>query len=93
MMTYKILPYSYKEAERLGVEIKRSINKNKKIDVFKDGKYICSIGDDRYLDYPYYIKEYGKDYADKRRELYKIRHNRYRHNKYSPSWFSDQILW
>ena len=92
-MTYKILPYSYQKAKELDVEIKESEKKNKKIDVYKNGKYICSIGDDRYLDYPYYIKQYGKEYADKRRELYKIRHERYRNIVGTPSYWADKILW
>ena len=92
-MTYTILDYSYKKAKDIGVEIKPSQRKNKKIDVYKNDIYICSIGDDRYLDYPYYIKQYGKEYADKRRELYKIRHHRYRHNENTPSYFADKILW
>ena len=30
-MSYKILPYSYKQAEKLNFEIKPSTNKNKKL--------------------------------------------------------------
>ena len=33
---YKILPYSYKQARRLGVKIKPSTVKGKKIDVYKN---------------------------------------------------------
>jgi len=51
-MTYVIKPYSYKRAEELNVTIKPSNKKNKKIDVYKNNKYICSIGDDNYTDYP-----------------------------------------
>ena len=74
-MTYKILPYSYQQAEKLNVTIKPSKKKNKKIDVYKNGEYIASIGDARYNDYPTYILNDGKKYADERRKLYYKRHN------------------
>ncbi len=38
--------------------------KNKKIDVFKDEKYIALIGDSIFKDFHIYLKEYGKAYAD-----------------------------
>jgi hypothetical protein len=90
---YKITPYSYEQAKKLGVEIKVSKVKNKKIDVFKDGKKITSIGDNRYKDYPTYIIEKGKKYADERRRLYRIRHEKDRSVVGSTGYFSDKILW
>jgi len=93
-MKYKIFDYSFKQAKRLGVVIKPSITIGKKIDIFdKSGNYLTSIGDINYLDYPSYIKLFGKRYADERRKLYKIRHQRYRTKKNTRSWFADQILW
>ena len=44
---YIIKKYSFDEAKKLGVEIKPSKIKNKKIDVFKGDVFICSIGDSR----------------------------------------------
>ena len=41
-MSYKILPYSYKRARKLGVTIKPSRTKGKKIDVYKGQKKIAS---------------------------------------------------
>ena len=41
-MVYKIKPYSYEKAKLLNVKIKPSTRKDKKIDVYKDNKYICS---------------------------------------------------
>ena len=41
---YEITSYSKQQAQRLGVTIKPSTNKKKKIDVFKDGDKIASIG-------------------------------------------------
>ena len=73
---YEISEYSKIKASKLGVDIKPSNMKGKKIDVFKDGKKITSIGAKGYKDYPTYIKEKGKSYADERRKLYKDRHQK-----------------
>jgi hypothetical protein len=90
---YEITQYSNERAKRLGVTIKPSNRKNKKIDVYKDGEYVVSIGDSRYKDFPTYKKEVGEEYANKRREAYKKRHEKDRHIKGTAGWFSDQILW
>ena len=75
-MTYKITDYSYKKAKDLGVIIKLSKTKNKKIDVYKNDKKIATIGDSRYLDYPSYLEKKGLSYANERRKLYKQRHKK-----------------
>jgi hypothetical protein len=90
---YKISKYSYQRAKELNVVIKPSTRKNKKIDVFKDNVYICSIGDINYPDYPTYLKQYGKEYADYRRELYWIRHAKDIRVKNSSGYYSANILW
>jgi len=90
---YKISPYSQKQAKKLNVLIKSSTVKNKKIDVFKDGKKVVSIGDSRYKDYPTYIKEKGKAFADERRKLYKQRHEADRHKQGTAGFYADRILW
>lgn len=87
---YNITQYSYKRAKELGVDIKPSSHKNKKIDVFKDGKFLISIGDIRYKDYPTYIKEKGKVFADSRRLLYQQRH---KNNKGLAGRYASAILW
>ena len=92
-MVYQIKPYSYEQAKKLNVEIKPSTRKDKKIDVYKDNKYICSIGDINYYDYPTYIQNNGITYANERRKLYKIRHNKDRNIKNSSGYFADKILW
>jgi len=75
--TYKILPRTYNIAKELNLRIEPSKNKNKKIDVYnKDGSYIASIGDKNYSDYNYYIQSHGIEYANQRKKLYMIRHNR-----------------
>lgn len=73
---YEITERTKRNAKQLNLEVKPSKELNKKIDVYKAGIKIASVGDDRYFDYPNYIKSKGKVYADKRRELYKIRHQR-----------------
>jgi hypothetical protein len=92
-MDYKILPYSYAQAKLLGLEIKPSSKKGKKIDVYKDNNLLASVGGKGYKDYPTYIEENGKVYADERRRLYKIRHQKDRTKVGSNGWFADKILW
>lgn len=91
---YTILQYSYDQAIRLKVKIHPSEIRNYKIDVFdiKDN-YITSVGNKNYSDYPHYIKSDGITYADKRRNLYKIRHKKDRLKIGSRGYYADQILW
>ena len=90
---YKITQYSKAKAKKLGVTIKTATNKKKKIDVFKDGKKIASIGASGYGDYPTFLKTKGKEYADKRRSLYKKRHEKDRNVLKSNGYYADRILW
>ena len=91
---YKISSYSFAQAKKLGVIISPSKNKKYKIDVFhKDGDYITSIGAAGYSDYPTYLKTHGKEYANNRRRLYKIRHNNDRSVLHSRGRYSDHLLW
>ncbi len=55
-MAYKISNYSKRQAKKLGVVIKPSTKKNKKIAVFKNKKKIADIGDSRYNDFTTYTK-------------------------------------
>jgi len=71
---YSITDYTYRKAFLLGVEVKPSTNPKKKLDVFKNGKKIASVGAIAYKDYPHYLKEKGKAFADERRRLYHLRH-------------------
>ena len=75
-MSYQIKPKQRANAKKLGVTIKPSTNSKKKIDVYKNDKKIASIGAISYSDYASYIKDKGKEYADNRRRLYKIRHEK-----------------
>ena len=90
---YEIKPLQRKNARRIGVTIKPSTRKGKKIDVFKDGKKIASVGALGYGDYASFLKEKGREFADKRRRLYKIRHEKNRKKIGTNSYYADQILW
>ncbi len=74
----------------MNLKIVPSKRKNKKIDVYKDGDYVTSIGDIRYADYPTYILTKGKAYADKRRNLYYERH---KNDKGIRGDLSKRLLW
>jgi len=73
---YNITSYTKQRAKEMGVEVRPSTHKGKKIDVYKDSKYLDSVGDIKYKDYPTYKKEQGKAYADERRRLYHLRHTK-----------------
>ena len=90
---YFITPYTLKKAKKLGLQVKPSTNKTKKIDVYKNDKKIASVGANGMNDFPTYIKKNGLQYAKTRRRLYKIRHNRDRHIKWSNGWLADKLLW
>jgi hypothetical protein len=93
-MLYKITNYTYNQAKKLNVIVKPSYRKDKKIDVYsKQGYLIASIGAKGYFDYPTYVHVFGKEYADKRRKLYKIRHHKDRLNKGSAGYYADKLLW
>ena len=88
---YKIKKYSYDQAKKLNVDIKPSTRKNKKIDVYKDDVYICSIGDINYNDYPSYLL-IDKELAEKRRMLYHQRHKKDNIIN-TKGYYSLNILW
>ena len=73
---YEIQPATYKIAKRYGLEVFPSKKLHKKIDVYKDGVFITSVGDIRYKDYHIYLKEKGKAFAEERARLYYIRHKK-----------------
>lgn len=73
---YEITDWTHKKAKELCITVKPSTVKGKKIDVYENGEKIASIGAIGYGDYGTYLKEYGKEYADERRRLYRIRHTK-----------------
>jgi hypothetical protein len=90
---YAITAYTYKKARQLGVVVKPSTNQTKKIDVYKKGKKIASVGALGMNDFPTYIKKNGLNYAKTRRRLYKMRHEKDRHTKWTRGWLADKLLW
>lgn len=97
-MGYRISTYTKQQAKKLGVQVKPSKTTGKKIDVFKNGKKLVSVGATGYKDYPTYMKlerqgKFEKGYANKRRKLYKIRHKKDRNVKGSAGYYADKLLW
>jgi len=95
---YRILTEQRKAANKLGVTIRPSTLKNKKIDVYKNGFKVASIGDMRYNDYWIYKrlerqKKVAPGTADERRELYKIRNREDCQAKNTPGYYACKILW
>jgi hypothetical protein len=97
-MPYKITNYTKAQAKKLGVSVKQSSVKGKKIDVIKGGKKVASVGAIGYNDYPTFKKleakgEVPKGTAEKRRKLYKDRHDKDRKVKGSRGFWADKLLW
>ena len=91
---YRIKPYTYAQARALGVTVKPSRYKGKKIDVFStSGKLLASVGATGYADYPTYLEKFGPAFARERQRLYKIRHEKDRKVKGSAGWYADKLLW
>jgi hypothetical protein len=93
MNPYKITYYTRLKAKELGVTVKLSTIKGKKIDVFRNGKKVASIGALGYGDFPTFLKTKGKEYAEKRQKAYKMRHEKDRHKIGTPGYYADQLLW
>jgi hypothetical protein len=91
-MPYQIKKRQIDQAKRIGVSIQPSSNPNKKIDVFKDGKKVVSIGGAGYGDYATYLEK-DKKLAEEKRKNYKARHEKDRKVVGSAGWYADQILW
>ena len=92
-MVYKITSYTKDKANQLGVTVKSSDNKKKKIDVFKNNKKVASVGAVGYRDYPTYINDKGLEYANERRRLYRIRHKNDKNILGSNGYYANTLLW
>ena len=92
-MSYRIKAYTYKQAKKFNVTVKPSKVKGKKIDVFKGDKKVASVGAIGYGDFPTFTQTKGKEYADERRRLYKIRHGKTAKKVGSPSYYAFNLLW
>ena len=73
-------------AKKLGVTVLPSKVKNKKLDVYKNGSKIASIGDIRHSDFLQHNDE-------QRKQSYLARHAKTRVKIGSPSYYAWKILW
>ena len=64
-MAYIITAHTKRQAKKHGLTVKPSRVKGKKIDVFKNGKKVASVGALGYGDYPTFLRTKGKEYANK----------------------------
>lgn len=92
-MPYRITSYTKAQAKKLGVTVKPSSVNGKKIDVFKKGKKVASVGALGMGDYPTYMRTHGEEYAKVRRRLYKKRHEKDRHIRGTKGYYADKLLW
>ena len=93
-MPYKITQYTQTQAKKHGVTVKPSTVKGKKIDVFnKKGEKVASVGALGYGDFPTFKRQMGEQYANSRRKLYKMRHEKDRHIRGTAGWYADKLLW
>jgi len=72
---YDISDRTFEIAKKLKLTIKPSLKVGKKIDVYKDGEFIKSIGAINYKDYHIYLK-IDADLAEKHRKSYLARHKK-----------------
>ncbi len=92
-MPYQIKPAQRSRASAIGVSIKPSKVKGKKLDVFKGDKKVASIGALGMGDFETFKKTKGLEFANKRRKAYKSRHQKTRTKVGTPSYYADKILW
>ena len=91
-MSYKITPYTLKRAKELGVEVKPSKLKNKKIDIYKNGTKLASVGDIRYNDFGTYLQMGNVSLANEKRSAYHKRHSK-DNVKGTRGWWALNLLW
>jgi len=93
-MAYNISKGSYAAAKKLGVSIKPSAVKGKKVDVFNaKGEKVASIGALGMNDFYLWKQKKGLEFAKRRRKAYKMRHEKDRHKRGSAGFYADKILW
>jgi hypothetical protein len=89
---YTISAYTRKRARALGVDVRPSTRKGKKIDVFRNGKKVASVGALGYNDFTTFSRK-SKSKANERRRLYHIRHKKDSAKKGSPGYYAAKLLW
>lgn len=91
-MAYDITAYTKRKAAALGVTVKPSQVKGKKIDVFKGDKKVASVGALGYSDYPHFLKQ-DKELAERRKKAYHTRHAKDEKVVGSPGYYASRLLW
>jgi len=89
---YRISPYTRSKARALHVQVRPSTRKGKKIDVFKNGKRIASIGALGYNDFTTFSRQ-SKSKAKARQKAYHSRHRKDAQKKGSPGYYAARLLW
>jgi len=96
---YKVKKLQLDKAKELGVQIKPSTNKKKKLDVFIKGKKQYSIGANGANDYATYLenKNVPKNEAEAKRTNYIARHSKEpkinNDGEFTKSLYADELLW
>lgn len=92
-MSYRVTQYTRERAAEIGVSVRASTRTGKKIDVFRDGRLVASVGGAGYSDYPTYMQTHSKSYADERRRAFYARHAKSIAVVRSPAWYAAKLLW
>ena len=90
--SYRISNYTRSKARKLGVDVKPSTRKGKKIDVFKHGKKIASIGAIGYNDFTTFSRQ-STSKAKARQKAYHSRHRKDEKKVGSPGYYAARLLW
>ena len=96
---YKVKKLQIDKAKELGVQIRPSTNKKKKLDVFIKGKKQYSIGANGMNDYASYLqrKDISKEEAEAKRLNYIQRHSKEpkmdKDGEFTKSLYADELLW
>lgn len=77
-MAYQITSRQRANAKRLGVKIKPSTVKGKKVDVFKGDKKVASIGALSMMDFDRWKAKEGIEKANARRKAFRARFQKHR---------------
>ena len=97
-MPYAIKAHTRARARQLGLQVRPSTRKNKKLDVYKGDEKVASVGDTRYPDYPTYeaMERDGSvppGTAEKRRKAYHARHGKHSAEGLTPAYLAAELLW
>ena len=91
---YEIQPRTKQIAKKLGLIVFPSENPKYKIEIYdRNGLFLFYGGHPDFSDYPTYLKTHGKEFADERKRLYRIRHKKELDDFCSRGWIVAKLLW